>query len=100
MDYPGDRSRRNRFLTPFAESNDVTLREILDEVGRTPINRDATVCVLRNLIHNAIKYSREGLSRFGLPGGRRKNVAKKVIRVDVNDKEKALAKKSKRRFSN
>jgi signal transduction histidine kinase len=80
------------FLAPFAESNDVTLREILDEVGRTPINRDATVCVLRNLIQNAVKYSPGGVVEVRVYlADDEKDVAKKVIRVDVKDQGKGIS---------
>ena len=81
-----------RSLTPIADSNGVTLREILDDVEPTPLNRDSTVCVLRNLIHNAIKFSRGGVVEVRLYLAEdERDAAKKVIRVDVIDSGKGIS---------
>jgi len=47
-------------LFPYAESQGVTLRPSLDDIEPVILDRDLTVLAIRNLIHNAIKYSERG----------------------------------------
>jgi signal transduction histidine kinase len=47
-------------LYPYAESRGVILRPNLDDVEPTVLDRDLTLQALRNVIHNAIKYSHRG----------------------------------------
>ena len=47
-------------LFPYAESQGVTLRPNLDDIEPLILDRDLTVLVIRNLVHNAIKYSERG----------------------------------------
>jgi len=44
-------------LVPYAEGKGVTLRQNLDDVEPTAHDRDLTLLALRNVIHNAIRYS-------------------------------------------
>ena len=47
-------------LFPYAESQGVTLRPSLDDIEPIILDRDLTVLAIRNLVHNAIKYSERG----------------------------------------
>jgi signal transduction histidine kinase len=47
-------------LFPYAESQGVTLRPGLDDIEPMILDRDLTVLAIRNLVHNAIKYSERG----------------------------------------
>jgi signal transduction histidine kinase len=47
-------------LYPYAESRGVILRTNLDDVEPTVLDRNLTLQALRNVIHNAIKYSHRG----------------------------------------
>jgi signal transduction histidine kinase len=47
-------------LFPYAESQGVTLRPSLEDIEPLILDRDLTVLAIRNLIHNAIKYSERG----------------------------------------
>ena len=47
-------------LYPYAESRGVTLVPVLDDLEPIALNRDAVLLALRNVIHNAIRYSQEG----------------------------------------
>jgi signal transduction histidine kinase len=44
-------------LFPYAESQGVTLWPTLDDIEPIILDRDLTVLAIRNLVHNAIKYS-------------------------------------------
>lgn len=47
-------------LYPYAESCGVTLRPRLKDVEPTPLDRSLTLQTVRNVVHNAIKYSHPG----------------------------------------
>jgi len=47
-------------LFPYADSQGVTLRPALDDIEPLILDRDLTVLAIRNLVHNAIKYSERG----------------------------------------
>jgi len=80
-------------LYAYAQSTGVTLRPKLDDVEPTFLDRDLTLLAIRNVIHNAIKYS--------LPGGIVEIVlfpenpeegADKKICVEVKDRGKGIPK--------
>lgn len=79
-------------LTPLAESNDVTLRQTLDDVELTPLNKAWTEMVLSNLVHNGIKYAPGGVVDVRLYlAGDQGDPAKKVINVDVEDNGRGIS---------
>ena len=47
-------------LFPYAESQGVTIRPSLDDIEPLVLDRDLMVLAIRNLVHNAIKYSERG----------------------------------------
>lgn len=47
-------------LYPYAESQGVTLRPTLNDFEPIILDRDLTLLAVRNLVHNAIKYSERG----------------------------------------
>jgi signal transduction histidine kinase len=47
-------------LFPYAKSRSVTLRTTLDDIEPTLLNKNLTLQPIRNVIHNAIKYSNPG----------------------------------------
>jgi signal transduction histidine kinase len=47
-------------LYPYAESQGVAMRPNLDDIEPIILDRDLTVLAIRNLVHNAIKYSEPG----------------------------------------
>ena len=79
-------------LLDYAESKGVTLVENLDDVEPTALNKNVTLLALKNVIHNAIKYSFPGgvveivlsLER-GEEGG-----AGKMIYVEVKDRGQGI----------
>ena len=79
-------------LYPYAQSRGVTLRPNLDDVEPTVLDRNLTLQALRNVIHNAIKYSHRGgvveitlsLARGEMEG------AGKVICIEVKDTGKGI----------
>lgn len=79
-------------LTPLAESNDVTLRQILDHVEVTPLNQAWTEMVVSNLVHNGIKYASGGVVEVRLYlADDQKDPARKVIHVDVEDNGRGIS---------
>lgn len=47
-------------LFPYAESQGVTLQPDLEDMEPVILDRDLTMLAIRNLVHNAIKYSERG----------------------------------------
>lgn len=79
-------------LYDYAQSRGVTLRPNLDDVEPTVLDRNLTSQALRNVIHNAIKYSHQGgvvEIRLSLERGERANPGK-VICVEVKDTGKGI----------
>lgn len=74
-------------LYPYAESRGVILRPNLDDVEPTVLDRNLTLQALRNVIHNAIKYSyRGGVVEIILSLGRwEREGTGKAICVKVKD---------------
>ncbi len=79
-------------LYPYAQSRGVTLRPNLDDVEPTVLDRNLTLQALRNVIHNAIKYShRGGVVEIILSLGKcEREGAGKVICVKVKDTGKGI----------
>jgi two-component system sensor histidine kinase SenX3 len=74
---------------PYAESKSVTLKFNLDDIEPILLNRNLTVQALKNVIHNAIKYSHPGgvvEVALSLEGG-------KAICVKVQDTGKGIREK-------
>jgi signal transduction histidine kinase len=79
-------------LLDYAESKGVTLVENLDDVEPTALNKNLTLLALKNVIHNAIKYS--------FPGGvveivlslerGEEDGAGKMIYVEVKDRGQGI----------
>jgi signal transduction histidine kinase len=79
-------------LFPYAQSKGVTLMPQLDDVEPTILHKDDTSLVLRNVIHNAIKFSdRGGVVEIvlSLETGEREE-AGQAIHVDVKDTGKGI----------
>jgi len=78
-------------VDPYAESRGVTLMANLDDVEPTVLDRNLTLVAVKNVIHNAIKYSFSGgvvevdLALEGGEGG-----AGKTICVEVKDTGKGI----------
>lgn len=78
-------------LFPYAESKEVTLMANMEDVEPTPLDRNLTLLVLRNLIHNAIKYShRGGVVEIVLLLANPEEGARKTICIDVRDRGKGI----------
>jgi signal transduction histidine kinase len=78
-------------LLGYAESKGVTLRENLEDVGPTPLVKDWTLLALKNVIHNAIKYShRGGVVELNLSLENGEAGAGKRICVEVKDRGRGI----------
>jgi signal transduction histidine kinase len=75
----------------FAESRGVVLRPNLEDVEPTALDRNLTLVALKNVIHNAIKYSFPGgVVEVDLSLERSKEGAGKMIYVEVKDTGKGI----------
>jgi len=86
-------------LYPYAQSRGVTLRPSLEDVEPTALDRSLTLQTLRNLVHNAIKYSHPGgavavelsLERSGRGAERR-------VAVEVRDRGRGIPEEERERI--
>lgn len=79
-------------LFSFADSRGVVLRQKLEDVGPTALDRDATLVALNNVIHNAIKYSSPGdVVTVVLFLDNPQEGAKNMICVEVKDTGKGIS---------
>jgi signal transduction histidine kinase len=73
-------------LYPYAQSRGVTLRPDLDDLEPIALNRDSVLLSLRNVIHNAIRYSYQGgVVEILLFLQNPEEEAKRRICIDVKD---------------
>jgi signal transduction histidine kinase len=78
-------------LVPYAESRGVTLMATLDDVEPTPLNRELTLLPIKNVIHNAVKYSFPGgVVQIALSLESAEEGAGKSIWVEVKDTGKGI----------
>lgn len=78
-------------LLDYAESKGVTLRENLADVEPTALDKDWTLLALKNVIHNAIKYShRGGVVEIDLSLENGGEGAGKQICVEVKDRGQGI----------
>jgi signal transduction histidine kinase len=78
-------------LYPYAESQGVTLRPNLDDFEPLILDRDLTVLGIRNLVHNAIKYSEPGrVVEIRLTSEQDKTRPGKEIVITVKDRGRGI----------
>ncbi len=78
-------------LYPYAQSRGVTLRTGLEDVEPTALDRDLTLQTLRNVIHNAIKYSHPGgVVEVALSLSAGEQGTGKVMCIEVSDTGKGI----------
>jgi signal transduction histidine kinase len=78
-------------LYPYAQSKGVTLRPNLEDVEPTVLDRNLTSQALRNVIHNAIKYSHPGgVVEIDLSLEAGEEGAEKTICIEVKDTGKGI----------
>lgn len=78
-------------LYPYAQSKGVSLRPSLKDVEPTALDRDLTLQTLRNLVHNAIKYSYPGgVVEVALSLNPDERGTGKMICVEVSDTGKGI----------
>jgi signal transduction histidine kinase len=81
-------------LFPYAESKDVTLLVNLDALEPTPLDRNLTLLSLKNVFHNATKYSFPGgVVEVDLSFERGEEGAGKTIYLEVKDTGKGIPEK-------
>lgn len=78
-------------LFPYANSQGVTLRPDLDDIEPLILDRDLTVLAIRNLVHNAIKYSERGrVVDITLAGEENPTRSGKEVVITVKDRGRGI----------
>jgi signal transduction histidine kinase len=79
-------------LFPYAQSRGVTLRTTLDDIEPVLLNKNLTLQAIRNVVHNAIKYSNSGVVEVTLSLNNKgpKDKPGKWIWIDVKDTGKGI----------
>jgi signal transduction histidine kinase len=76
-----------RELYPYAQSKGVTLRPALEALEPVILDRDSALLALRNVIHNAIRYSEPGrVVEVALSVDRVEEEPERRVCVDVKDR--------------
>ena len=86
-------------LFPYAESQGVTLRPDLVDIEPLILDLDLTVLAIRNLVHNAIKYSDHGkVVEISLTQEGEESQAGKAVIITVKDYGRGIREEDKERL--